>query len=286
MSNSFDKTERLRDVVKRAKAIVRRIHDMCLHWFSTLFFDPKAMFRAWWALPFFVRNLVRYARLNNDQHFPLNPSALFLFTQDRSATAGFIDPHYFFQDIWAARHVFDSGCRRHVDIASRVDGFVAHCLPFCRVTYVDLRPLNIEIEGFEYCSGSIMALPFRDGSCPSVSCLHVIEHIGLGRYGDTVDPSGYGRAAGELIRILADGGTLLLSVPVGRERLCFDAHRIFDPETITDLFQGLKLREFSLVPDSGTRIIRNAQFSEVRESRNACGLYRFQKPQAKMSIDE
>jgi SAM-dependent methyltransferase len=162
-----------------------------------------------------------------------------------------------------------------VDVGSRLDGFVAHVLPFCHLTYVDLRSLELEHSNFAYRQGSILDLTFASGSINSLSCLHVIEHIGLGRYGDPVDPDGHIKAAAELLRVLAPGGRLLLGTPVGRERLCFDAHRVFSPETVVKMFSSARLVEFHLVPDDGTRIVRNAPFALASACNYGCGLFVF-----------
>jgi SAM-dependent methyltransferase len=127
-------------------------------------------------------------------------------------------------------------------------------------------------------------MPFKDGSIASLSSLHVIEHVGLGRYGDPVDPAGYLKAAAELSRVLAPGGRLLLSTPIGHERTCFDAHRVFDPQTVIQAFGNLALIEFSLIDDEGRRIIADATFDHARRCEYGCGLFVFQKPPAKASL--
>jgi SAM-dependent methyltransferase len=166
-----------------------------------------------------------------------------------------------------------------VDVASRLDGFVAHLLPFCHVTYVDLRPLTGTAPGLTFQQGSILDLPFAENSIISLSCLHVIEHVGLGRYGDPLMPDGYSVAAAELARVLKPGGTLYLGTPVGREHLCFDAHRVFDPLTIVECFSGLELVEFSLIDDAGFSVIPNAPFELARACNYGCGLFKFVKPE-------
>ncbi len=55
--------------------------------------------------------------------------------------------HYFHQDLWAAKKIFKRRPMTHVDIGSRVDGFVAHLLVFMPVTAVDIRYLDSNIEG-------------------------------------------------------------------------------------------------------------------------------------------
>ena len=120
------------------------------------------------------------------------------------------------------------GVREHVDAASRVHGFVALLLPFCEVTYVDLRPLRVDGPGLRQ-AGVAARATIRDCIGPSLSCLHVLEHLGLGRYGDPVDPRPSGRGASELCAGAGTGWTPAPGTPVGRERPCFDAHRVFDP---------------------------------------------------------
>src|SRR6185295_13896333 len=115
---------------------------------------------------------------------------------------------------------------------------------FVPVTLVDIRPVEIECPGFTFVTGSVLALPFPDRSVPSLSSLCVIEHIGLGRYGDPLDARGSEKAAAELSRVLAPGGELYVSVPVDAEcRICFNAHRAFSRDYLLSLFPGLKMRE-------------------------------------------
>jgi SAM-dependent methyltransferase len=240
-------------------------------------FDPWEPIKKMRALPCFVRNLVLYNRLNRNRNFDFLFKEVWYSTYDTFADASAVPVHYFYQDIWAARIVHDCKVREHVDVGSRLDGFVAHIMTFCRVRYVDIRPLSIQLEGFKFHKGSVTQLPFEDDSISSLSCLHVIEHIGLGRYGDEVNPDGYLVAAQELSRVLQPQGTLLIGTPVGRERLCFDGHRIFDPQTIVDAFSGLRLVDFSLIDDEGKGIINDASFTVARTCNYGCGLFRFEK---------
>jgi len=248
--------------------------------FSRVLFDPIALGRGLTArvrgLPIYAANLVRYARSNRRRTFRFSIRDWWFRTYDRFSDAGSLTWHYFWQDLWAAANLFESGVRDHVDVGSRVDGFIAHLLPFCHVTVIDIRPLNLDWPNFEFRQGSVMSLPFADGEVRSLSSLHVIEHIGLGRYGDPVDAEGPWNAARELMRVLAPGGKLLIGVPVGRERVCFDAHRIFDPQTVRAMFEDLDLVEFSLIDDRN-RLIRNASFEAGADAWYGCGLFEFRK---------
>ena len=168
---------------------------------------------------------------------------------DRSATTG-IDAHYFHQAVWAARHIHASGTTTHVDIGSQVL-FVGMLTAFTDVTFVDIRPVELALERYRGLHGSITALPFEDASVASLSCLHVMEHIGLGRYGDPIDPDGARKAAAEIARVLAPGGRALLSTPIGSARVQFNGQRVFAAGQFLSMFGGLVLSEFCLVDARG-----------------------------------
>jgi SAM-dependent methyltransferase len=185
------------------------------------------------------------------------------------------DSHYLFQDTWAAQRVAEHAPERHVDVGSRVD-YVCFLTAFTRVAFVDIRPLEAEIEGLESIPGSVLDLPFADGSLASVSCLHVVEHIGLGRYGDPLDPAGSRKAIAELQRVVAPGGQLLFSTPVGRPRVCFNAHRVHDPRALRELFGELELVEFAGVDDTGA-FRRHRAPEELADQSYACGMYHLRR---------
>lgn len=250
----------------------------CYRWFSALLVDPLRLWAQYRALPVYVRNYFTYRRMNRGpQRFEVQQTCLMFQTADRFLPAGSIHHHYFHQDLWAARAIFVSQTEMHVDVGSRLDGFVAHVLPFCRVKYVDLRPLEANVQNLEFVQGSITQLPFANDSVPSLSCLHVIEHIGLGRYGDPVDPQGHQVAARELQRVLAPGGKLYFATPVGRQQLYFDAHRVFDPGTVLEMFHGLQLESFHLIDDRATGVREDIDFLLARQCTYGCGLFVFTK---------
>ena len=223
-------------------------------------------------LPRFFRDLFIYRKVSTSETIAwrdLYPSLL-----DRVVKTPF-DPHYFYQGAWLAREVAASGARDHVDIGSSIMTIGA-LSGFVRTTFVDYRPLQVVLPGLNCQSGDINHLSFEDNSITSLSCMHVIEHIGLGRYGDPLDPDGSIRAARELQRVLKPEGLLFLSVPVGRERVCFNSHRIFAPDKIRVLFPRLKLISFSYVSDDG-QFFTDSPTSDAAESEYACGMYVFKK---------
>jgi hypothetical protein len=187
-----------------------------------------------------------------------------------------IDAHYYYTNGWAMRRIVAQRPAQHVDIGSQTM-FVNLLSAVLPVTFMDYRPLEADMEGLTNRSGDILNLPFSNGSIESLSCLHVAEHIGLGRYGDPLNPHGTRQACAELQRVLAPGGNLWFALPVGRPRVCFNAHRIHAPETIIEYFTPLELEEFSGVHDDG-RYVEQVELSEFSFSKYACGLFWFSRP--------
>jgi Caenorhabditis protein of unknown function, DUF268 len=185
------------------------------------------------------------------------------------------DAHYFYQGAWLARRIRTAAIARHVDVGSSVltmSVLSAHV----DTTFVDYRPLTASLPGLTSIAGNILDLPFSDNSLPSVSCLHVIEHIGLGRYGDPLDPLGSEKAALELQRVVTTGGLLFLSLPIGRERVCFNAHRVHAPATVLRMFPQMRLIEFSCVDDTG-RYLEHQETGAAAHFEYGCGLFLLQK---------
>ena len=185
------------------------------------------------------------------------------------------DPHYFFQGAWLARRLQQQKPALHVDLGSSVLT-ISTVSAHVDTVFVDYRPIKANLKGMTPVAGNIVNLPFASNSLASLSCLHVIEHIGLGRYGDPIDPQGSIKAAHELQRVLKRGGLLYLSVPVGRKRVDFNAHRVFAPNHVPELFEQLQLLEFSYVDDSGT-FYENWNSVDAANNQYACGMYLFSK---------
>ncbi len=184
----------------------------------------------------------QFRRLNAGSPFVMRGQYIQPYLTDRTTTTP-VEPTYFLQDTWFARKIAMRRPARHVDVASSVKS-MALVAQFVPVTLIDIRPVDIEVAGFTFKHGSVLALPFADRSVASLSSLCVIEHIGLGRYGDSFDAAGSEKAAAELGRVLAPGGDLFVSVPVDAEcRVCFNAHRAFTRAYLLALFPGLDLVE-------------------------------------------
>jgi SAM-dependent methyltransferase len=227
----------------------------------------------------YVTDARRYARLAKSRStFRLNVGEVYPILGEHLDSAGTASGHYFHQDLWAAREVFRRRPSRHVDVGSRIDGFVAHLLTFMPVTVVDVRPLDDTVEGLHFIRSDATTLEgLETNSIESLSSLHAVEHFGLGRYGDRVEPAAAWRAMSSLARVLRPGGVLLFSVPIGRERVVFNAHRVFAPESVPLAMSSLQLVSFSAVDDSG-RLVVDCAPSDFGDADYACGLYVFMKP--------
>jgi len=201
----------------------------------------------------------------------------FPITADRSAAAGDASSAYFQQDLWAARRIHAAAPGSHVDIGSRIDGFIGHLLAFRSVEVIDIRRLDSSVPGLTFRqedATSLASIP--DDTVESLSSLHAVEHFGLGRYGDPLDPTACFRAMRAMARVLAPGGRLYFSVPIGRERVEFNAHRILDPLRVRSAFAALDLVEFSAVDDD-LRFHAAADPADFREAREATGLFELTK---------
>lgn len=202
----------------------------------------------------YIKDKYRYIALGYDRTpFCFDQKNEMAQLTDYRDNAGSIDLHYFFQDIYIANKISKSGIRHVYDIGSRVDGFISHLLSMeIGVTMIDIRPLPVKIDNLDFIMGDATDLSnISSSSIPTLSCLHALEHFGLGRYGDPVDFDGWRRALNAFKRIVANDGYLYLSVPVGQcETVMFNAHRIFDPMTIIkNLVPTFKLIEFTLLHD-------------------------------------
>jgi SAM-dependent methyltransferase len=152
-----------------------------------------------------------------------------------------LEPTYFFQDTWAAKHLFELKPKHHYDIGSsaKTIGILSQFVP---ITMIDIRPIQLKLDNLFFKKGSILNLPFKDNSIETLSSLCVVEHIGLGRYGDPIDPFGSEKAIKEMKRVMKAGGVILFSVPVDRDNMVqFNANRSFTRKYILELFDGFEV---------------------------------------------
>lgn len=226
-----------------------------------------------------IQDLELYEAINMDQRFSIMEDSLYLISGDKHKDAGIPCIHYFAQDIWGGKKIFHNNPKEHYDIGSRLDGFIAHLLTFREVNYIDIRPLPHEIPGLHFIQGDATDLEgFLDDSIESLSCFHAMEHFGLGRYGDKVEPDAYRKAAESMQRVVRKGGHLYIGVPVGpTDKVVFNAHRIFTISTILSLFGEMKLQDCAIVEPEGVcaKSMEAQNYLNIREF--SCGLFEFIK---------
>jgi len=237
--------------------------------------DPLR-FSSVFKFPRYLGDVRAYQEQNPSASFRIRLKYLRPIVADWGAPAGGLDD-YFHQDLWAARKIYERRPSRHVDIGSRLDGFVAHVLVFMTVEYVDIRRLSAAIHNLKVTETDATLLEtFPDGSVPSISSLNVAEHFGLGRYSDPINPFACFQFMKSLARVLAPGGRLYFSTPIGHERVEFNAHRVFAVKSVLSGLTGLNLVSFSYVR-SGL-LHEDVQINEFPEDAEyACGLFEFTK---------
>jgi hypothetical protein len=165
---------------------------------------------------------------------------------------------YFHQDQQVARWIYEASPQRHVDVGSRLDGFIGSLSVFRPVEVIDIRPQPATVSNVRFHQLDLMEkLPTEWIECTdSLSCLHTIEHFGLGRYGDSIDPDGHLKGLAQLKQMVSLGGMLYLSTPIGPQRVEFNAHRVTAASTLIGWFdEGWRIEQFTVIND----------FNQVRE---------------------
>jgi SAM-dependent methyltransferase len=185
---------------------------------------------------------------------------------------------YLLHCAWAMRKLTETRPFHHVDVGSYIY-FVALAAALTHLTFVDIRPTDLRLPNLDVKQGDILNMPYLNNTIYSLSCLHTLEHVGLGRYGDRLDPQGDRLAARELSRVLAPAGQLLIVVPMNRKsRVQFNSCRLYSYEQVVELFPTLKLEEFTLIKGKDT--IEHAKPEDVIESdwpHNDTGCFVFTK---------
>jgi hypothetical protein len=194
-----------------------------------------------------------------------------------------IEPHYTYHPAWAARVLAKISPTKHIDISS-ITHFGTIVSAFVPVEFYDYRPANIHLTNYKSGTADLTNLHFETNSIESLSCMHTVEHIGLGRYGDPIEISGDIKAMKELERVVAIGGNLLFVVPIGNARIEFNAHRVYPYDAIIKAFSGLTLKEFTLIPDDfeNTGYITNPSTELINKQNWGCGCFWFTKPGSKV----
>ena len=204
-----------------------------------------------------------------------------MILSDYDSKSGIMKGHYFHQDLLVAKFVNDEQPKRHIDIGSRVDGFVAHVASFREIEVLDIRPLGkSEHENIKFIQADLMN-PQDLGDVDSISCLHVIEHFGLGRYGDPIDIDGHNKGIANLVDMLSKDGRLYISFPIAyKDEVHYNANRVLSMDTILkhpSIEENMELSRFDYVDSSGN-LYTDVKLQDFNiNTNNNCGIYTFKK---------
>lgn len=244
--------------------------------------DPLRFWQNMRGLGWFWRDYRTFKKMAGSAPiFPIR--SFYPLLNDKKESSGNTRNHYFHQDLLVAQRVFANAPQTHVDVGSRIDGFVAHVAAFREVEVFDIRPLPNQIDNVCFKQADLMAVDERlVNYTDSLSCLHTIEHFGLGRYGDPIDPQGYLTGLKNLGLLLRSGGTFYLSTPIGPQRIAFNAHRIFSLTYLLKLLRAdYDLLYFSYVDDRGD-LHKHVTLTQDDIDRNydchyGCGIFELRK---------
>jgi hypothetical protein len=245
-------------------------------------FNPLKIVEGFKGLRYYVKD---YRAFNRKMRVSLQFGAMQMYPifGNRFQKGGILSGHYFHQDLYMARKIYVAKPLHHLDIGSRTDGFVAHLAVFMEVEVMDIRPLSGLVLNIKYLKADLSdkAFPLREYTS-SVSCLHALEHFGLGRYGDPIDPEGYLTGWNNIYACLKSRGIFYFSTPIGPQRIEFNAHRVFSMKYLLEMIAGkYEIISFSYVDDVGN-LHENAPLSEDMILNNfgcqyGCGLFELRK---------
>ena len=220
----------------------------------------------------FLRDYVELKRQAKMSQYSFPFGKFYPCLDEKCTPSGTGSGHYFHQDLVVAQRIFVNNPTKHVDVGSRLDGFIAHVASFRQIEVFDIRPQENEIPNILFKQGDIMDSNFDlKEYCDSVSSLHAIEHFGLGRYGDKLDYNGHLKGFDNIQKILKPGGSFYFSVPIGEQRIEFNAHRVFSLKYLLELFKDIyRIESFSYVDDKGALFTSAPLNSQAVENNYSC----------------
>ena len=233
-------------------------------------------------IPRFYRNYREYKKQTFDNNlFPVKKIIPILTEWNESA--GNVNSHYFIQDLFVAQLIHNANPLRHIDIGSRIDGFVSNIASFREIEILDIRELNTSIDNIKFTKADLMKVPSDlKNSCDSISSLHALEHFGLGRYGDDIDHMGFLKGLDSIYQILKTEGIFYFSVPIGQQRVEFNAHRIFSVNYLIKILKhNFQIVSFSYINDKGD-FFKFCDLSDIEIKNNfnctyGCGIFVLKK---------
>ena len=246
--------------------------------------DLRKMINSIRGIPVFLREYRRFKReLASESSNDFALGRIYPCLVDRFEESGAASGHYFHQDLHVSHRVHTANPQKHVDVGSRIDGFIAHVASFRKIEVCDIRPMTSQIRNVSFLQADLMSkLPDNlVNYTDSLSCLHTIEHFGLGRYGDPIDPNGHAKGICQLQKMVKSGGTFYFSTVIGPQRIEFNAHRVFSiPYLLRQFENEFQLTQFSYIDDHG-KFHESVSIDEGASSNFGCnfgcGIFEFLK---------
>ncbi|MCF2444418.1 DUF268 domain-containing protein [Dyadobacter sp. CY345] len=246
-------------------------------------FNPIQFFNSLKGIPSFISDYIKISKAIS-QYPKFGKISISPFLGDRYEQGGDMKSIYFQQDLFVAQQVYKYNPVRHLDIGSRTDGFVAHIATFREIDVVDIRAINSIVPNIQFQQSDMMKKPDQSlyGKYDSISSLHAIEHFGLGRYGDPIDLDGHIKAIENIHGLLTDKGIFYFSVPIGTQRIEFNAHRVFDVRYLLDVFKDKFVVESFTYIDDNKNIFRHQALTADQVQTNfgctyGCGIFILRK---------
>ncbi|CAA6820103.1 MAG: Unknown protein [uncultured Sulfurovum sp.] len=260
--------------------MIKKILKIPYKWLTWFGIDFIKFINTLRGIPYFIKDYRTLKNNISDEKFPIK---FYPILDDKFKQGGTAKGHYFHQDLLVAQKIYQANPVRHIDIGSRVDGFIAHLATFRKVEIIDIRKIKSETNNIEFLQANMIDMKkelFQ--MCDSLSSLHALEHFGLGRYGDPVDYNGHLKGFENMYNILKKNGIFYFSVPIGEQRIEFNAHRVFAIKYLLDMFENkFKIISFSYVDDKGD-LHNNINLSNELITNNCkcfygCGIFELRK---------
>ncbi len=241
--------------------------------------NPIKLLNSFRGLPSFIKEYIAFKK-SMDKSFGFK---LYPILDDKYQQGGVASGHYFHQDLLVAQMIYEANPTRHIDIGSRVDGFISHLATFREVEIIDIREVQSTTPNIKFLQANMIDMKEElYESCESLSSLHALEHFGLGRYGDPIDVNGHLKGFENMYNILKPNGIFYFSVPIGRLRVEFNAHRVFSIEYLLGMFKDkFEVVSFSYVDDTGD-LHKKVELNEqnIKDSfgcNYGCGIFELRK---------
>lgn len=224
--------------------------------------------------------IVSYAKFSKvrDERFLLNLSEIRPCLFDNTSETEF-DRHYIYHTAWALRKLLELKPKEHYDFSSSLY-FIGMASAVCKIKFHDYRPAHIQLDNVITAACDLTKLEYEKESIQSVSCMHVVEHVGLGRYGDPLNPKGDLSAISELKRVVKVGGSILFVVPLGgRAFIRFNANRVYTYQMVRGMFPEFDVIDFLYISDHGSskHLLSNPDPSLLTNEVEGCGCFHFVK---------